>query len=124
MLQSLFHWTERSQKKNEGEDAKEKDRLKAKFFWGKWKSDESFERMDQEQAALLGLEFEEDTPKYVATRKNMPMEDYAMMYHKDPNQQLTVVCGLGPGGSRPHNCRCVRHRGMKQPWLGRTAAVE
>ncbi len=35
-----------------------------------------------------------------------------------------VVCGSGPGGSRAHNRRRVRHRGTKQPRLGRTAAVE
>ncbi len=35
-----------------------------------------------------------------------------------------VVCGSGPGGSRPHNRHRVRHRGKKQPRLGRTAAVE
>ena len=35
-----------------------------------------------------------------------------------------VVCGSGPGGSRPHNRRCVRHHGKEQPRLGRTAAVE
>ncbi len=35
-----------------------------------------------------------------------------------------VVCGSGPGGSRPHNRRCVRHRGRTQPRLSRTAAVE
>ena len=37
---------------------------------------------------------------------------------------VVVVCGSGPGGSRPHNRRCVRHRGTEQPWLSRTAAVE
>ncbi len=34
------------------------------------------------------------------------------------------MCGSGPGRTRPHNCRCLRHHGRKQPQLGRTAAVE
>ncbi len=66
---NLFSFDRALTEKNEGEDAKEKDRSKAKFFWGEWKSDESFETMDKEQAALLGLEFKEDTLKYMATRK-------------------------------------------------------
>ena len=37
---------------------------------------------------------------------------------------VIVVCGSGPGGSRPHNRRHARLRGTKQPQLGRTAAVE
>ncbi len=36
----------------------------------------------------------------------------------------TVVWGSGPGRTRPHNRRYVRHRGRKQPRHGRTAAVE
>ncbi len=39
-------------------------------------------------------------------------------------QPQTVVWGSGPGGSHPHNRCRVRHRGMKQPRLGRTTAVE
>ncbi len=42
----------------------------------------------------------------------------------DPTPLQRVVCGSGPGGSRPHNCRRVRHCGREQPRLGRTAAVE
>ncbi len=37
---------------------------------------------------------------------------------------IDVVCGLGPGGARPHNCHCLWHRGREQPRLGWTAAVE
>ncbi len=35
-----------------------------------------------------------------------------------------VVCGSGPGRTRPHNRHCVRHRGTEKPQLGWTAAVE
>ena len=42
----------------------------------------------------------------------------------DRSKHTNVVCGSGPGGSRPHNHRYVRHHGTKQPRLGRTAAVE
>ncbi len=34
------------------------------------------------------------------------------------------MCGSGPGRTRPHNRRCLRHRSKEQPRLGRTAAVE
>ncbi len=34
------------------------------------------------------------------------------------------MCGSGPGRTRPHNHRCLRHRGKEQPRLGWTAAVE
>ncbi len=36
----------------------------------------------------------------------------------------SVVCGLGPERTRPHNCRCVWHHSKEQPQLGRTATVE
>ncbi len=38
--------------------------------------------------------------------------------------ECVVVCGSGPGRTRPHNHRHLRHRSRKQPRLGRTAAVE
>ncbi len=41
-----------------------------------------------------------------------------------PQQHFGVVCGSGPGGARPHNRRCLRHRGREQPRLSWTAAVE
>ncbi len=37
---------------------------------------------------------------------------------------VTVVCGLGPSGARPHNRHYLRHCGREQPRLGWTATVE
>ncbi len=39
-------------------------------------------------------------------------------------ENIHVVCGSGPGITRPHNCCFVLHCSQKQPQLGRTAAVE
>ncbi len=36
----------------------------------------------------------------------------------------SVVCGSGPGRTRPHNRRYMWHLGQKQPQLGQTATVE
>ncbi len=52
---------------------------------------------------------------------NVTKWNFYTLFH---NSIHIVVCGLGPGGSRPHNCRHVQHRGKEQPWLSRTAAVE
>ena len=41
-----------------------------------------------------------------------------------PTSWHSVVCGSGPGRTRPHNRRYLRHHGRKQPQLSRTATVK
>ncbi len=54
----------------------------------------------------------------------MRLQNMKRVYQQPKLVASAVVCGLGPGGSHPHNHRRVRHHGKKQPQLGRTAAVE
>ncbi len=49
-------------------------------------------------------------------------QEISGMSHHFPN--VCVVCGSGPGRTRPHNRRCLWHHGKEQPQLGQTAAVE
>ncbi len=48
----------------------------------------------------------------------------AMERIMSPHHSPSVVCGTGPRGSRPHNRRSSRHRGIKQPRHILAAAVE